>query len=102
MGQILTKESYHIDGEMSTHFSLYFAGFFTAFSGEISPKKSRPEGSGRNLDAPYAHRSMMMWANILADSIRSSTFTRSSAPWRWVSNPGMVQPKATPPGMSWT
>ncbi len=49
-----------------------------------------------------AHMSRIMWAKSLADSIRSAIFTRSSAPWRWVSNPGMVQPKATPPGISWT
>ena len=50
----------------------------------------------------WPHKSRIMWVNIRAESIRSEMRTRSSAPWGWVSNPGMVQPKATPPGMSWT
>ena len=69
-----------------------------------------PRVLGRfNISAPlnslapgYPHRSRMTWANSLALSIKSLTRTRSSAPWRWVSKPGRVQPKATPPGISWT
>ena len=66
------------------------------FSGRLRPGLSGDRASF------YVHRSMMIWANSLADSIRSLTFTRSSALCRWVSNPGRVHPKATPPGMPWT
>ena len=45
---------------------------------------------------------MMTWVNILAAVSRSATFTRSSGPWRLDTKPGMLAPKATPPGMSWT
>ena len=68
----------------------------------LSGKTKPPAGQIPAGGFYYSHRSTIIWANSLADSIKSLTRTRSSAPWRWVSNPGRVQPKATPPGMSWT
>ena len=39
-------------------------------------------GVGWGPGVGQAHRSKMMWANSLADSIRSWIRTRSSGPWR--------------------
>lgn len=74
---------------------LSFSALFTALLMENGTDAAGPK-------AYSAQMSRIMWAKSLAESIRSAIFTRSSAPWRWVSNPGMVQPKATPPGISWT
>ena len=51
---------------------------------------------------PYLHRSRMTWVNILALTMSSSMTANSSAPCIRLSVPGMAQPKATPPSMSWT
>ena len=68
----------------------------------LSLTSVHPACSRRLSASCYPQRSIITWANSLAESIKSAMRTRSSAPWRWVSNPGRVQPKATPPGISCT
>ena len=48
------------------------------------------------------HSWMMAWVKILAEVSRSAMQACSSAPCMLPLKPGMQQPKATPPGMSWT
>ena len=68
----------------------------------IKNRAPSESGQGAEKGAIYLHSSTMAWVKILQAHRSCSTLACSSGACILGSKPGKTQPKATPPGMSWT